>query len=213
MPLGEKINIKSNDPKLVLSVYKGHYATAHSHINYYIDIAQNKSSLVQAQLVAKKLAANYKSSTLVDTILCLDGTEVIATCLAKELTSLEWASVNSGRDICILTPEHNAGSQLFFRDNTAPMIAGKCVLVLAASVVTGFTARSAIESVNYYGGKVTGITSIFATIESVCGIKVTSVFANDDLPGYEHMPANECPMCKKGEKINALVNSFGCSML
>lgn len=213
MPLGEKIEVKAPNSKLVLNVYKGHYATAHSHINYYIDIAQTKSSLAQAQLVAKKLAESYKSNTLVDTILCLDGTEVIATCLAKELTSLEWASVNSGRDICILTPEHNAGSQLFFRDNTAPMIAGKCVLVLAASVVTGFTALSAIESVNYYGGRVTGITSIFATVKSVRNIPVVSVFNDKDLPGYAHTAANECPLCRKGEKINALVNSFGCSML
>lgn len=211
--LGEKIEIGIGKPNLRLEIYKGHYATAHSHTNYYIDIAKNKSELVQARAVASKLAEHYFNNTLVDTVLCLDGTEVIATCLASELTSSRYASMNQGRNINILTPEHNSGSQLFFRDNTAPMITGKFVLVLAASVVTGFTALSAVESVQYYGGRVVGIASIFATIEECDGIQVHSVFNPNDLPGYATYLPNVCPMCKNGEKLNALVNSHGCSML
>ncbi len=211
--LGEKIEISAATPNLHLEIYKGHYATSHSHMNYYIDIAKNKSELLQAKAVAAKLAGHYINNTIVDTVLCLDGTEVIATCLASELTSSRYASMNQGGNINILTPEHNSGSQLIFRDNTAPMIEGKFVLVLAASVVTGFTALSAVESVQYYGGKVVGIASIFATIEECAGIEVTSVFNPNDLPGYSTYLPNECPMCKNGEKLNALVNSHGCSML
>lgn len=211
--LGEKIEINTGKPNLYLEIYKGHYATSHSHTNYYIDITKNKSNLSQAKAVAKEIAKRYINNTMVDTILCLDGTEVIATCIADELTSTHYASMNSGRSINILSPEHNAGSQLFFRDNTSPMITGKFVLVLAASVVTGFTAKSAVESVQYYGGRVVGISSIFATIDECIGIPVNSVFNPNDLPGYATNLPHECPMCKKGEKLNALVNSHGCSML
>ena len=65
---------------------RGHFATNHSHINYYIDITYPKARLSEAQAVAKHLASRFISSTMVDTILCLDGTTVIGTCLADELT-------------------------------------------------------------------------------------------------------------------------------
>lgn len=213
MALGEKVEITTDNPQLKLEIYKGHYATAHGHANYYIDIANNKANLGQARAVAKELAKKYKNTTLIDTILCLDGMEVIAACLASELTKQDYANMNNGREIYILTPEHNAGSQLFFRDNTAPMINNKFVLIIAASVATGFTVKSAVESVNYYGGKPVGIASIFATVDEIESLRVNSVFNPKDLPGYRTTLAHDCPMCKNGEKINALVNSFGCSQL
>lgn len=213
MALGEKVEITTDNPQLKLEIYKGHFATAHGHSNYFIDIANNKANLNQARAVAKELAKEYKNTTLIDTILCLDGMEVIAACLASELTKGDYANMNNGREIYIVTPEHNSGSQLFFRDNTAPMINNKFVLVIAASVATGFTVKSAVESVNYYGGKPVGIASIFATVESLDGLKVKSVFNPHDLPGYKTTLAHDCPMCKNGEKLNALVNSFGCSQL
>ena len=213
MALGEAIKIKTKSPYLYLDIYKGHFATSHSHMNFFIDIASNKASLKEAQAIAKELAEHYRISTPVETILCLDGTEVIGACLARELSSSDSFSVNAGNDIFVLTPEHTSGSQLFFRDNTAPMVNGKAVLILAASVVTGYTAESAVEAVRYYGGIPVGICSIFATISECVDIPVRSVFNPNDLQGYMTSPAVSCPMCKRGEKITALVNSFGCSAL
>ena len=63
MALGEKVEITTNNPQLKLEIYKGHYATAHGHSNYYIDIANNKANLGQARAVAKALAKKYKSTT------------------------------------------------------------------------------------------------------------------------------------------------------
>lgn len=213
MALGEKIEITTSNPQLKLEIYKGHYATSHGHSNYYIDIANNKANLNQARAVAKELAKHFKHTTMIDTILCLDGMEVIAACLASELTKPGYMNINNSNEIFILTPEHNAGSQLFFRDNTAPMIKDKFVLVIAASVATGFTVKSAVESIQYYGGHPVGITSIFATVKEIDGLRVDSVFNPHDLPGYKTTLAHDCPMCKNGERINALVNSFGCSQL
>ena len=126
-----------------LRVARGHFATNHSHINYYIDISAHKTRLAEAIDVARELAPKYRED-LVDTILCLDGTAVIGTCLAKELVSTR-RGVNEGRDICVLEPEYNANSQIIFRDNAQPLIRDKHVLILMASVTTGFTANRSVR--------------------------------------------------------------------
>ena len=213
MSLGEAYKIETKSPYLRLNIYKGHFATSHAHMNYYIDIASNKARLRETKAIAEALAEHYKMNAVVDTILCLDNTEVIGACLAQILTVDDRFSVNSGRDIYVLTPECVSGSQLFFRDNTAPMIRNKSVLILAASVVSGYTAESAAEAIRYFDGRPIGICSIFAKINQCAGLTVHSVFNPDDLPDYTSGPAISCPMCKRGEKITALVNSFGISAL
>ena len=196
-----------------MRIHKGHFATGRSHINYYIDIATQKSRLSEAKAVAHALRSYYDTSTIVDTILCLDGTEVIGTCLANELTEANFTNVNAHQTIYIITPESTSNNQLIFRDNIAPMIKGKHVLILAASVVTGYTAKAAVEAINYYGGQVVGIGSIFASVHEIDKTKVTSVFDPTDLPDYAGFSSHDCPLCKKGVKLDALVNSFGFSKL
>lgn len=213
MAISERFRIETKIPHLYLSGYKGHFVAGRSHLNYYIDITSQKSCLSEAKAVAKAIAPNYKLHTMVDTILCLDGTEVIGACLANELTKNDLASINANREINIISPEYTASNQLLFRDNIVELIANKQVLILAASVVTGSTAQNAFEAVRYYSGTPAGIASIFATIKECEGFSVASVFDPHDLPDYESHSAMECPLCKKGERIDALINSFGCSML
>ena len=196
-----------------LLVNRGHFATGHSHINYYIDVTPQKFNLTEARKVALELAREYKASTLVDTILCLDGTEVIAACMASEMTKSGYMNINQNQDMNVVTPERSSGSQLIFRENTVPMIAGKNVLILMVSVVTGYTAKSAIETIVYYGGKTVGIASIFATVDDLGGLPVTHLFNPKDLPGYGTHEAMDCPMCKSGLRLDAIVNSFGYSKL
>ena len=206
-----KLPTKRSD--LYLRVARGHFATSHSHMNYYIDITMQKTRLSEATALAQEFVATYRYSAPVDTILCLDGTEVIGTCIANEMTKMELANMNLHQTIYIITPEHTSGSQLLFRENIAPMIKGKNVLILAASVVTGFTARGAIEAVKYYDGNVTGIASVFATVTECEGYPVTSVFNPKDLPDYASYDSHKCPMCREGKKIDALINSHGYSKL
>jgi orotate phosphoribosyltransferase len=139
--------------------------------------------------------------------------EVIGTCLAQELTKEDFVNMNAHQTIYVLTPEHTASSQLIFRDNMTSMINGKNVLILASSVVTGYTARSAMEAIRYYGGQVAGIASIFATVEECMGTKVRSIFDPNDLDDYASYQSHDCPLCKEGKKINALINTFGYSKL
>ena len=206
-----KLPTKRSD--LYLRVAQGHFATSHSHMNYYIDITMQKTRLSEATALAQEFVATYRYSSPDDTILCLDGTEVIGTCIANEMTKMELANMNLHQTVYIITPEHTSGSQLLFRENIVPMIKDKNVLILAASVVTGFTARGAIEAVKYYDGNVTGIASVFATVTECEGYPVTSVFNPKDLPDYASYDSHKCPMCREGKKIDALINSHGYSKL
>lgn len=213
MPTSEVIKIKTKNPNLVLRVVKGHFATSNSHSNYYIDVAAQKSRLSEARAVADELCSYYRHNTIVDTILCLDGMEVVGTCLANRLTREDFVNLNAHQTIYIVTPESTNSSQLLFRDNIIPMIEGKNVLVLAVSVATGRTVQSAVDAVHYYGGNVAGVCSIFATVDECAGLPVKSVFNPKDIPDYICTTAKDCPMCKKGEKIDALVNYHGYSKL
>ncbi len=203
--------IRTKQSNLYLRVARGHFATSHSHINYYIDVTMPKSRLSEAQAVAKELVSYYNGTAIVDTILCLDGTEVIGTCFAEELTRGGFVNLNAHRTIYVVTPEHTTGSQLIFRDNISQMIKDKNVIILAASVATGYTARAAVEAIQYYGGYVAGISSIFSTVDSCMGYPVRSIFNPNDLQDYQSCPSHECPQCRAGKKIEGLVNCFGFS--
>ncbi len=214
MPTSSITKIKTNRSNLFLRIAKGHFATNHAHSNYYIDVAAQKSRLSEAKAVAQELCSNsnYKVN-IIDTILCLDGTEVIGACLADELTKNNWMNINVHQTIYVVTPEMTSSSQLLFRDNIVPMIKGKHVLVLAVSVATGGTVKAAMEAVKYYGGEVVGVASIFSTAEECNGYAVNSVFNPKDIPDYFTCPSHECPLCKEGKKLDALINSHGFSKL
>ena len=70
-----------------------------------------------------------------------------------------------------------------------------------------------MECIDYYGGNVAGITAIFATVDSCAGYRVTSIFDPSTLGDYQSYDSRECPWCKQGKPIDALVNSFGYSSL
>lgn len=206
-------NIATKRKNLLLRVQKGHFATSHSHINYFIDVTMQKSRLSEAKAVAKELLSYYQTTTIIDTILCLDGMQVVGTCLAEELTNNNFMNLNSHGTIYVVTPEYTSGSQIIFRDSIAPAITGKNVLILAASVVTGYTVKSAIEAITYYGGRVAGISGIFATVDKYLGYDVASAFNPNDLPGYASFAPHECPLCRAGNRIEGLVNNFGFSKI
>ena len=207
------VKLPTNKSSLFLRVAKGHFATSHSHINYYIDVTTQKSRLSEAKAVAKELVAAYQHSTIVDTVLCLDGTQVIGTLLAQELTRAGYLSMNAHGTIYVVTPEYNSNSQMIFRDNIQPMIQGKHVIVLMASVTTGITIRKSMECISYYGGMLVGISAIFSAVDEVEGQPVNAVFHKDDIPDYQSCAMHDCPLCKEGRRIDALVNSFGYSKL
>ena len=211
--MSKEMKIRTKNKDVFLRVKKGHFATMHSHTNYYIDVTTQKMRLSEAKAVAEELVDNYKMNTIVDTILCIDGMEVVGTCIAEELTKDDYVNMNAHQTIYIVSPEYISGGQLMFRDNLVPMLSQKHVLIVAASVKKKKSALAAIDAVNYYGGKVVGVASIFATVDECDHHPVCSVFDPNDLGDYESYKPHQCPICKKGEKIEALVNSFGYSAI
>lgn len=79
---------------LDIKVVDGHFATNHSHINRYIDMTTIKSRRKMALAAAKSMATEYVATTIVDTIVCMDGTEVIGAYLANALTENGIVSMN-----------------------------------------------------------------------------------------------------------------------
>ena len=209
----EITNLPIQRGKVPLRIARGHFATNHSHINYYIDITFQKTRLSEAKDSARDLVAHFINNTPVDTILCLDGTAVLGACVAEELTKTGFRTIIQHQTIEVIEPEFNSNSQMFFRDNLQPMLRNKHVLVLMASVTTGFTAKRAIEAIGYYGGHVAGVAAIYRAVDEVEGYPVRSVYSVEDIPDYASYDYRECPYCKQGKKLDALVNSFGYSAL
>lgn len=164
-----------------------------------MDITYQKTRLSEAKDSAQQLVANFVNDTPVDTILCLDGTSVLGTCLAEELTKSGFRTVNAHQTIYILDPEYNSNSQIIFRDNNLGMIKGKNVLILMASVTTGFTAKQALQAINYYGGNVAGLAAIYSAVDSIEGYPVRAVYTVKDLPGYAQLRLLELPLLQGGQ--------------
>ena len=209
------VHLHSDYSKIPLRIAKGHFATNHSHINYYIDMTYTKHRLGEAREAARELAVRFVSSpahdSFVDTVFCLDGTEVLGACLAEELIALKVRNKNEHHTPYVLAPESTAGNQYIFRENSAHLIKKRHVLLMAASVTTGTTIHEAAEAVRYYGGTFVGACSIFSCLQECDGYPVISIFQSNLLENYSCLPASQCPLCQAGVKLDGLVNSYGIS--
>lgn len=194
-----------------LKIRSGHFATNHSHINYHIDTTTLRTRTNEAQEIARSLAGTLIYSAAVDTILCLEGTAVIGAYLSEELSKSGVLSMNMHKTIYVITPEYNSDSQMIFRENILPMVRDKNVILLATSVTTGLSVNKGVEAIQYYGGKLQGIAAVFSLIDDLNGCKVISVFGRENVPGYASYTSQECPFCRQGQKLDALVNTLGYS--
>ena len=198
--------------EIVLNVIPGHFATSHSHVNYYIDMTGIKHHCQIARQAAEFMAQKYVNSVAVDTIVCMDGCEVIGAFLAEELSKSGISSMNEGTDIKIITPEYPNG-RLVLRDNVQNMVRNKNILLLVASATTGETIRRSLECIHYYGGRIAGVSAIFSAIPEIGNVAINSIFTSKNLPNYSTYSVSECPYCKNGQKIDAIINSYGYSKI
>ena len=182
--------VKSRQHHLVsMTITPGHFATRNSHINFCVDLTAIKSQYAIAKQAGQELAAMYAGNTQIDTIVCLEGTEVLGAFLAEALSESE-RGVNAGSNIAILTPEINASGQLMFRDNVQKMIWNRNVLLLVASATTGTTVIQARECIDYYNGRTSGICAIFSAITSIGSVTVRSIF-------FDHRCTWLCHICSR----------------
>ena len=201
------------DSHVLLRVVSGHFATSQSHITRYLDIMAMKSRCNEARGAAELLSRRYEATIPVDTVVCLDGMEVVGTYLAEALTRVGVLSYNAHKSLYVMSPEYLSSGQIIFRDNMQMAIRKKNILVLMGSVTTGKTLENMLDSRKYYEGNVTGACAVFSAVEEVQGISIHSIFQPSDVPGYESFRPDNCPYCKAKQPISAIVNSFGYSAL
>ena len=134
------------NPRLEVSVIAGHFATRHSHNNHYIDITRMKHEHTMAREAAMTLAQRYAYEKGVDTIVCLDGSEVLGAFLARHLAKNTLFAVNSDKNINVITPEYDSNGQLLFRDNLVPMVTDRNVLILISTVNSGKSIRRVVSA-------------------------------------------------------------------
>ncbi len=237
MSMGEPMKIYAKDnPELALTVTKGHFSSDRFHINYYIDMTTLKMRRSNALNVAKAMVSRYvnrvniasspllgdsfqelanslASKAPIDTIICMDGCEVIGAYLSNELADIGVSTLNAHHSTYVITPEFDSTGQMVVRDNIKPMIKGKHVLVVLATAMSGRTISKSIRCITSYGGIIEGISVIFSAVNEIDGYPVNSVFDVSDLPDFKLSDPNACPDCQSGVPLDAIVNSYGYSKL
>lgn len=199
--------------KLYADAIPGHFATNHSHINYYIDMTAIKHNQSLATEAAESIAYHF-TGVNIDTILCLEGTEYIGAFLSRKLTTASLRGMNSGKDLFLVEPDCNVNGQFIFADNLRPMIEHKNVLVLVTSASTGQTLTQTCECVEYYGGRVAGYSALFSNISELNGKPVVSMFGGQDFPHYHNCAlGSNCPDCAAGKPLDAIVTPRGYTVL
>jgi orotate phosphoribosyltransferase len=199
----------AKNPIITIKIIPGHFTTSNAHINNYLDVSGLKSSALVARDVAQELAIPYLTSTLVDTIVCMEKTEVIGAFLAQELLQHGTTVMNSGNEIHIVTPINNVNGNMIFQDNLIEFITNKHVILLVASVSSARALHIGIDCISYYGGKLAGISALFVASPENQKEKINALFTSNDIPGYKLFNTAECEMCKAGVKLDAIVSSEG----
>ena len=198
---------------VIMRYTPGHFITPHSHVNYYIDFCDTKARMKEARAAGESLAELFLASDIIDTILRLNGMEVVGSYMANKLTEAGILSKNSHKTMYITSPEYNVNDQIMFRDNNKHMIKDKKVLILIDSATTGGTLKSALDSVKFYMGDIVGIAAVFSVATQIESIPIRALFTTRDLPDYASYSQDSCALCKSGIPVDAICNGFGYSTL
>lgn len=93
--LSNKITIAAKgNRRIKLSIYSGHFATGHAHVDRYISMTEIRSNAAMAAEAADEISKFFRC-TPIDTIICLENTQVIGAFIAQDLIDSSH-SVNSG---------------------------------------------------------------------------------------------------------------------
>jgi orotate phosphoribosyltransferase len=203
-----RLSLEKN-PLITIKVIPGHFAISNSHTNYYLDVSDMKSNALIARDVARELAIPYLTSIMVETIVCMERTEVVGAYLAEELLQEGISVLNSNGEIHVVTPINSNNRTLIFHGSTIEWISNRNILLLVASISSGRTVKNALECIEYYKGNVVGISSLFLASHEKQVKKVHALFTSDDVSDYRLCGSGECEMCAAGKKLDAIISSEG----
>ena len=206
--------ISPRNENVFVHLVQGHFVSANNHINYYIGTSDVKHNHDVSVDTAMLLSEYYNTNDIqVDTVLCLYETQALGAYIAHELSRPNMFRADSKREIFVIGSEYDASGNLIFRDNLVRMIKNKKVVILISAITSGKTVARAMESVEYYGGTVAGISSVFSAVEEIGGVYVNTIFSKRDIPEYRAYNGHDCPMCQQGMPVMAIANSYGYSVL
>ena len=203
----------TKNPVIKMNVIPGHYTTNHFHLTHYLDLNNLKTNVSVARDVAVELALPYLANTLVDTIVCMEGTEVIGAYMAEELLKEGTSVINADKEIHVVMPMSNVNRKLMFQNDMQKLIYNQNIILLLSSVSSGLTMNHALECMSYYGGKLVGISALFNAYPDQFEQEVHSMFTNEDIPEYQIYKPSRCPMCEAGVKLDAIIIRDGYSKI
>ena len=206
-----KVSLSKN-PDIVMNVIPGHFTTNHFHLSHYLDLDNFKTSSSLAHDVAIEFLVPYGSTTLIDTIVCMEGTELIGAYLAEELVKEGIGMVNSGNDIFVVKPISNVHRQLTFQSNLQKLITDHNILLLVSSISSGITLKASLEMLAYYGGNLVGISALFNSYPKNLDrldTEVNYLFTASDIPNYKMYEPSNCELCISGRKLDAIIIQGG----
>ncbi|MCL2768202.1 MAG: hypothetical protein FWE49_05710 [Synergistaceae bacterium] len=202
------ISLEKN-PLISMKVIPGHFTTSNAHISHYLDVSRLKCNSMIARDVARELALPYKTTTMVDTIVCMERTEVIGAYLAEELRQSGVSVINEGHEIYVTTPISNNIGNLSFQSSMIKHITNKDIILLTASVSSGRTLDSALDCIAYYRGRIAGISALFLAQLERLEQGINALFTSDDIPEYKMFSSRKCEMCQAGQALDALISTEG----
>ena len=205
------VSPKNDD--ITIDVTPGHFTTSSAHTSHYLDVSKLKYDARIARQVAHEFAIPHLAKTIVDTIVCIEDTQVLGAYLAEELLQEGFYIINTDRDISVVSPDSNVNGQLIFHKGVKELIDGKKIMLLLATVSTGKSLWRALECLNYYGGELVGVSALFSTEPEVYGQEIFTVFSSKDIPEYHHASPANCPLCKAGTPLDAIVSAGGYTKL
>ncbi len=224
------------NPELFINVYKGHFASDRFHTNYYLDMNPMKIRQKTAKLAADAMAAKYiqkvnvtpnifmgenyaglansmAQTKPIDTILCLDGCELMGAYVAETLSKSGITTNNFHHSFNVMTPEFDASGTMVVRDAIKDKFKGKNVLIILATAMHGMTIKRVLKTVEEYGGNILGISVIFSLVDEIEGHPVNSIFTSADLPDFKLVEEAECEACKNKEPLDGIINHYGLNII
>ena len=167
------------------------------------DVIHRNESRVFAQINHAGAAASRE----------ITGCEVIGAYVAQQLSTMGFSTTNLHKTSYVISPEFDSAGQMVVRDNIKPMLKDKHILVVLASAMSGHTIMKSIRCIESYGGIMEGISVIFGAVSEIEGYPVNAVFSLEDIPDFRLSDPHDCPDCKAGIKLDAIVNSYGYTTL
>ncbi len=203
----------AKNPAIKINVTQGHFSTSHAHMTHYLDLNNLKTNALIAKEVAEELAQPYLAGALVDTIVCMEGTEVIGASMAEVLLDSGTLITDEDMAIHVLIPLRNTERKLMFPADMHKLIRHRNIILLISSISTGITLNSALDCLSYYGAQLVGVSALFNAKEVAADQVIHAMFTKDDIVGYELYRPGDCPMCQEGQKLDGIIIHDGCSTM